>query len=138
MQHPWYGGRSKSSFKTLFQTHISPSEINIITLKPCKTKYKEYKHKIENYRIFQYQAFRKIQPKKMNSNNLQVVSYAMGINHTKVKAKVTSYLFSYAHKTTIGMKIYTRSYDLSIKTTHRSLIPICLNLINPLIALEHG
>ena len=70
----------------------------------------------------------------MNSHNLQAVAHAMGINHTKV----TWYLFSYAHKTTISMKIYTRSYDLSIKTMHLSLIPICLNLINPLITLEHG
>jgi hypothetical protein len=74
----------------------------------------------------------------MNSKNLQAVSHAMGIDHTKIKEKVTWYLFSYAHKTTIGMKIYTRSYDLSIKNMHLSLIPICLNLINPLIALEHG
>jgi hypothetical protein len=72
----------------------------------------------------------------MNSDNLQEVAYAMGIDHTKVKAKVTWYLFSSAHKTTIGMKIYTRSYDLSIKTMHRSLIPICLNLINPLISTQ--
>jgi hypothetical protein len=70
----------------------------------------------------------------MNSDNLQAVAYAMGIDHTKVKAKVTWYLFSSAHKTTIGMNIYTRSYDLSIKTMHLSLIPICLNLINPLIS----
>jgi hypothetical protein len=70
----------------------------------------------------------------MNSDNLQVVAYALGIDHTKVKAKVTWYLFSSAHKTTIGMKIYTRSYDLSVKTMHLSLIPICLNLINPLIS----
>lgn len=70
----------------------------------------------------------------MNSDNLQAVAYAMGINHTKVKAKVTWYLFFSTHKTTIGMKIYTRSYDLSIKTMHLSLIPICLNLINPLIS----
>jgi hypothetical protein len=74
----------------------------------------------------------------MNPNNLQVVTHAMGINHTKVKAKVTWYLFSYAHKTTINMKSYTRSYDLSIKPTRLYLIPICLNLINPLISLEHG
>ena len=74
----------------------------------------------------------------MNSDNLQAVAHAMGINHTKVKEKATWYLFSYAHKTTISMNIYTRSYDLSIKTMPLSLIPICLNLINPLIALEHG
>jgi hypothetical protein len=74
----------------------------------------------------------------MNSDNLQAVTHAMGIDHTKVKAKVTWYLFSYAHKTTISMKIYTRSYDLCIKPMRLSLIPICLNLINPLIALEHG
>jgi hypothetical protein len=72
----------------------------------------------------------------MNSDNLQAVIYAMGIDHTKVKEKVTWYLFSSAHKTTIGMKIYTRSYDLSIKTMHLSLIPICLNLINPLISAQ--
>jgi hypothetical protein len=70
----------------------------------------------------------------MSSDNLQVVAYAMGIDHTKVKAKVTWYLFSSLHKTTIRMKIYTRSYDLSIKTMHLSLIPICLNLINALIS----
>ena len=52
----------------------------------------------------------------MNSDNLQAVAHAMGIDHTKVKEKVTWYLFSSAHKTTIGMKIYSRSYDLSIKT----------------------
>jgi hypothetical protein len=70
----------------------------------------------------------------MNSDNLQAVAYAMGIDHTKVKENVTWYLFSFAHKTIIGMKIYTRSYDLSIKTMHLSLIPICLKLINPLIS----
>jgi hypothetical protein len=74
----------------------------------------------------------------MNSDNLQAVTHAMGIDHTKVKEKVTWNLFSYAHKTTISMKRYTRYYDLSIKPMHLSLIPICLNLINPLIALEHG
>ena len=74
----------------------------------------------------------------MNFDKLKEVTHAMGINHTKVKAKVTWYLFSYAHKTTISMKIYTRSYDLSIKPMRLSLIPIYLNLINPLIALEHG
>jgi hypothetical protein len=74
----------------------------------------------------------------MNSDNLQAVTHAMGIDHTKVKAKVTWYLFSYAHKTTISMKRYTRSYDLSTKPMCLSLIPIYLNLINPLIALEHG
>jgi hypothetical protein len=62
----------------------------------------------------------------------------MGTNHTKVKAKVTWYLFSYSHKTTINMKSYTRYYDLSIKPMRLSLIHICLNLINPLIALGHG
>jgi len=40
----------------------------------------------------------------MNFDNLQEVAYAMGIDHTKVKEKVTWYLFSSAHKTTIGMK----------------------------------
>jgi hypothetical protein len=80
---------------------------------------------------FQYQAFRKLQPKKMNSDNLQAVAYAMGIDHT---TNLTWYLFSSAHKTTIGMKIYTRSYDLSIKTMHLSLILICINLINALIS----
>jgi hypothetical protein len=74
----------------------------------------------------------------MNFDNLQVVIHTMGIDHTKVKAKVTWYLFSYAHKTTINMKIYTKSYDLSVKPKCLSLITICLNLINPLIALEHG
>ena len=74
----------------------------------------------------------------MNSDNLQAVAHAMGIDHTKVKEKVTWYLFSYAHKTTISMKIYTRLYDLNIKPMRLNLIPICLNLINPLIALEHG
>ena len=81
------------------------------------------------YRKFQYQASRKLQPKKMNSNNLQasntrVVPYAMGIDHTMVKAKVTwYYLFSFAYKTTIGMKMYTRSYDLSVKTMHLTFTP---------------
>ena len=74
----------------------------------------------------------------MNPEYLQAVTHDMGIDHTKVKAKVKWYLFSYAHKTTINMKSYTRSYDLSIKPMRLSLIPICLNLINPLIALEHG
>ena len=78
----------------------------------------------------------------MNSNNLQVsntkaVAYAMGIYHTMVKEKVTwYYLFSFAYKTTRGMKTYTRSYDLNIKTMHltiTSLIPTCLTLINPLM-----
>ena len=65
----------------------------------------------------------------MNSDNLQasnttVVRYAMGIDHTMVKAKVTwYYLFSFAYKTTIGMKMYTRSYDLSVKTMHLSFTP---------------
>jgi hypothetical protein len=74
----------------------------------------------------------------MNFDNLQACTHAMGIDHTKVKAKVTWYLFSYAHKTTISMKRYTRSCDHGIKPMRLSLIPICLNLINPLIALEHG
>jgi hypothetical protein len=69
----------------------------------------------------------------MNSDNLQdssikVVTYAMGIDYTMVKTKVTwYYLFSFAYKTTRGMKMYTRSYDLNIKTMHlnfTSLIPI--------------
>jgi hypothetical protein len=70
----------------------------------------------------------------MNSDNLQAVAHDMGIDHAKVKAKVTWYLLSSAHKTTISMKLYTRSYDLSIKTMHLSRIPICLSLINPLIS----
>jgi hypothetical protein len=74
----------------------------------------------------------------MNSDNLQAVAHAMRIDHAKVKEKVTWYLFSYTPKTIISMKIYTRSYDLSIKPMHLALIPICLNSINPLIALEHG
>jgi hypothetical protein len=91
---------------------------------------------------FWYQASRKLQPKKMNSDNLQAsntkaVTYAMGIDYTMVKKKVTwYYLFSFAYKTTRGMKTYTRSYDLNIKIMHlniTSLIPICLTLINPLI-----
>jgi hypothetical protein len=69
----------------------------------------------------------------MNPDNLQAVTHAMGIDHTKVKEKVKWHLFSYAHKTTINMKSYTRSYGLSIKP-----VRLCLNLINPLIALEHG
>ena len=94
------------------------------------------------YMKFWYQASRKLQPKKMNSDNLQAsntkaITYAMGIDYTMVKEKVTwYYLFSFAYKTTIGMKRYTRSYDLSVKTMHltfTSLIPICLTLINPLI-----
>jgi hypothetical protein len=77
----------------------------------------------------------------MNSDNLQAsntkaVAYAMGIGYAMVKEKVTwYYLFSFAYKTTKGMKMYTRSYDLSIKTMHltfTSLIPICLTLINSL------
>jgi len=65
----------------------------------------------------------------MNSNNLQAsntkaVTYAMGIDHTMVKEKVTwYYLFSFAYKTTIGMKMYTRSYDLSVKTMHLTFTP---------------
>jgi hypothetical protein len=74
----------------------------------------------------------------MDFDNLQAVTHSMGIDHTKVKAKVEWYLFSYAHKTTINMKSYTRSYDLNIKPMRLSLIPICLNLINLVIALEHG
>ena len=77
----------------------------------------------------------------MNSDNIQAsntkaIAYAMGIDYTMVKVKVTwHYLFSFAYKTTKGMKMYTRSYDLSIKTMHLtfiSLIPICLTLINTL------
>jgi hypothetical protein len=57
----------------------------------------------------------------------------MGVDDTMVKEKVTwYYLFSFAYKTTIGMKMYTRPYDLSVKTMHLSLVPICLTLINPL------
>jgi hypothetical protein len=65
----------------------------------------------------------------MNSNNLQVsntkaVAYAMGIYHTMVKEKVTwYYLFSFSYKTTIGMKMYIRSYDLSVKTMHLTFTP---------------
>ena len=71
----------------------------------------------------------------MNSDNLQasntkVVAYTMGIGYTMVKSKVTwYYLFFFAYKTTIGMKVYTRSYNLIVKTvrlTLTSLIPICL------------
>jgi hypothetical protein len=60
----------------------------------------------------------------MNSDNLQAsntkaVAYAMGIGYAMVKAKVTWYcLFSFTYKTTIGMKLYTRSYDLIVKTMH--------------------
>jgi hypothetical protein len=86
------------------------------------------------YRKFPYQDFRKLKSKTMNFDNLQAVTHAMGIDHTKVKENVTWYLFSSSHKTTISMKLYTISYDLSIKTMHLSLIPICLNLINPLIS----
>jgi hypothetical protein len=77
----------------------------------------------------------------MNSDNLQdsntkAVSYAMGIGYVMVKEKVTwYYLFSFSYKNTKGMKIYTRSYNLSIKTMHltfTSLIPIFLTLINSL------
>jgi hypothetical protein len=81
------------------------------------------------YRKFQYQASIKLQPKKMNSDNLQasntkVVAYAMVIDHTMVKEKATWYcLFSFAYKTTIGMKMYTRSYDLSVKTMHLTFTP---------------
>jgi hypothetical protein len=65
----------------------------------------------------------------MNSDNLQAsntkaFTYAMGIDHTMVKAKVTwYYLFSFSYKTTIGMKMYTRSYDLSVKTMHLNFTP---------------
>jgi predicted transglutaminase-like protease len=58
----------------------------------------------------------------MNSDNLQAsntkaITYAMGIGYAMVKAKVTWYcLFSFAYKTTIGMELYTRSYDLIVKT----------------------
>jgi hypothetical protein len=78
----------------------------------------------------------------MNSYNLQAsntkaVAYAMGIGYEMVKEKVTwYYLFSFSYKTTIGMKVYTRSYDLIVKTmclTLTSLIPICLTLSNFLI-----
>jgi hypothetical protein len=86
---------------------------------------------------FPYQVFKKLQSKRMNPDNLQAVTHAMSNDHKKVKAKVTWYLFSYAHKTKINMKRYTRSYDL-IKPMCLSLIPICLNLINPPITLEHG
>jgi hypothetical protein len=77
----------------------------------------------------------------MNSDNLQdsntkAVAYAMGIGDAMEKSKVTwYYLFSFSYKTTIGMKMYTRSYDLSIKTMHLTFtcrIPICLTLINSL------
>jgi hypothetical protein len=129
IQHLWHGGRSKSPFRTLFQTYMITLQNQI--QKKISTEY-------QKYRTFPYQVFKKLQSKRMNSDNLQAVTHAMGIDHTKVKAKVTWYLFSYAHKTTISMKRYTRSYDLSIKPMRLSLIPIYLNLINPLIALEHG
>jgi hypothetical protein len=70
----------------------------------------------------------------MNSDNLQdsntkVVTYAsnneyhMGIGYAMVKEKVTRYrLFSFAYKTTIGMILYTRSYDLIVKTMHLTII----------------
>jgi hypothetical protein len=58
----------------------------------------------------------------------------MGIGYAMVKEKVTwYYFFSFADKTTIGMKVYTKSYDLIVKTMRlnfTSLIPICLTLIN--------
>jgi hypothetical protein len=78
----------------------------------------------------------------MNSDNIQAsntkeITYAMRIHYTMVKLKVTwYYLLSFGYKTTIGMKMYTRSYDLSVKTMHltfTSLIAICLTLISPLI-----
>ena len=56
------------------------------------------------YKKFQYQTSRKIQPKKMNSDNLQAsntkaIAYAMGIDYTMVKVKVAwYYLFSFAIK----------------------------------------
>ena len=68
----------------------------------------------------------------MNYYNLQAskaIAYAsnheyhMGIGYAMVKAKVTWYsLFSFAYKTTIGMKLYTRSYDFIVKT-------MCLTII---------
>ena len=65
---------------------------------------------------------------KLQASNTKVDTYAMGIDYTMVKTKVTwYYLFSFAYKTTRGMKMYTRSYDLNIKTMHlnfTSLIPI--------------
>jgi hypothetical protein len=51
----------------------------------------------------------------MNSDNLQAVTHAMGIDHKKVKAKVTWYLFSYAHKTTISMKYILDLMTLVLK-----------------------
>jgi hypothetical protein len=73
----------------------------------------------------------------MKASNTKAITYAMGIDYTMVKEKVTwQNLFSFSYKTTIGMKRYTRSYDLSVKTMHltfTSFIPICLTLINPLI-----
>jgi hypothetical protein len=57
----------------------------------------------------------------MNSNNLQAsntkaVAYAMGIDHTMVKAKVTwYYLFSFSYKTTIGMKMLLDLMTLVLK-----------------------
>jgi len=103
---------------------------------PVEPNTKEDKHKIK--KVHDIPVPKKLRSKRMNSDNLQAITHTMGIDHTKVKAKVTWYLFSYAHKTTISMKRYTRSYDLSIKPMRISLISICLNLINPLIALEHG
>jgi hypothetical protein len=46
------------------------------------------------YRKFRYQASKKLHPKNMNSDNLQAsntkaVTYAMGIDYTMVKVKVT-------------------------------------------------
>ena len=60
----------------------------------------------------------------MNSDNTKAVAYDMGIGYAMVKAKVTwYYLFSFAYKTTIGIKMYTRSYDLSVKTMHLTFTP---------------
>jgi hypothetical protein len=106
---------------------------------------KEDKHRIKKFHEVQeipVSASRKLQPKKINTDNLQAsntkaVTYAMGIDYAMVKEKITWYYsFPFSYKITIGMKMYTRSYDLSVKTMHltfTSLIPICLTLINPLI-----
>jgi hypothetical protein len=71
----------------------------------------------------------------LQASNTKEVTYAMGIDYTMVKTKVTwYYLFSFSYKTTRGMKTYTRSYDLNIKTMHltiTSLISIFITLINP-------
>jgi hypothetical protein len=90
---------------------------------PIEPDTKEDKHRIKKFHEVHeipVPSFQKIQPKKMNSDNLQVsntkaVTYAMGIDYRMVKTKVTwYYLFSFSYKTTIGMKMYTRSYDLSV------------------------